>query len=98
MATASGYFCFSCGEGVLNPKVGRRDACTACGADLHVCKNCMHYDERAYNECREPQADRVLEKTRSNFCDYFSFRSGGDRPKGGSSKEDRIKKLDDIFK
>jgi hypothetical protein len=23
------------------------------------------------NECREPQADRVVEKEKANFCDYF---------------------------
>lgn len=50
---------------------GRRDECPKCHSDVHACKNCKHYDVKAYNECREPQADRVQEKDRANFCDYF---------------------------
>ena len=29
------------------------------------------------NECRENQAERVLDKERSNFCDYFKPAKGG---------------------
>ena len=54
-------------------RVGRRDTCPGCGIDLHVCQQCRFYDVRVYNECHEPQAERVLDKTRSNFCDYFAI-------------------------
>jgi len=68
--------CFSCGaEWPVLGLVGRRDECSRCRADLHVCKNCVHYDKTAYNECREPSADVVREKDRANFCDYFSPQS-----------------------
>lgn len=64
--------CFSCGkENIFSDRVGRRDECSHCGADSHVCKNCDFYDEEAYNECRETSADVVREKERANFCDYF---------------------------
>ncbi len=53
-------------------RVGRRDTCSKCGVDLHSCRQCRFYDPRAYNECSEPQAERVLDKIRSNFCDYFT--------------------------
>lgn len=70
--------CFSCHkENGLTGNVGRRDECQHCGADLHVCKNCDFYDPKAYNECRENQADVVREKERANFCDYFTPRKGG---------------------
>jgi hypothetical protein len=79
--------CFSCHKEVpLLGNVGRRDECPFCHADMHVCKNCQHYDPKAYNECKEPQADRVVEKERSNFCDYFS-------PGSGSGAEDAKKDL-----
>jgi hypothetical protein len=78
--------------------VGRRDSCSSCDADLHVCLNCKHYDTSAYNLCREPQADRVLDKDRSNYCDYFSFREGQGKVPSGPSKLDRKSKLDDLFK
>ena len=32
--------------------------------------------EKCCNDCREPQAQRVLDKTRSNFCDFFSCKRG----------------------
>ncbi len=64
--------CFSCGKEVFLPHpVGRSEECPSCGVDLRVCKNCQHYDVKAYNECWDPQADRVLEKERANFCDLF---------------------------
>ncbi len=53
-------------------RVGRRDTCPHCHVDLHACRQCGFYDPRVYNECREPQAERVLDKERSNFCDYFA--------------------------
>lgn len=95
------YFCFRCGKEISlgSPSgVGRRDTCPACDADLHSCLNCTHYDGKAYNECHEPQADRVLDKDRSNYCDYFAFRSGAAVAKKIDVKEQTQKKLDDLFK
>lgn len=67
-------FCFKCGkETGFKEFVGRGDSCSHCGADARVCKNCEHYDPRVYNECREPSAERVVVKDRSNFCDHFSM-------------------------
>lgn len=60
----------------LTDHVGRREMCAFCSADLHVCMNCRFYDPGVYNACRESQAERVLVKDRSNFCDYFDFRIG----------------------
>lgn len=36
----------------------------------------MFYDPRVYNECKETQSSRILEKDRSNLCDYFKFKTG----------------------
>ncbi|MGZ3806110.1 MAG: hypothetical protein ACXVB4_17985, partial [Pseudobdellovibrionaceae bacterium] len=62
--------CFNCNKEIPAGMVGRRDECSQCRSDVHVCKNCEFYDPKAYNECREPQADVVKEKDRANFCDY----------------------------
>ena len=65
--------CRSCGgDAGVAERVGRRDTCPRCGVDLHACRQCRFHDATAYNECREPQAERVLDKTHSNFCDYFA--------------------------
>ncbi len=70
--------CFSCGQEILIlERVGRRESCDHCGADLHCCKNCEFYDLSAYNECRESSAERVLDKEKSNFCDQFELRKKG---------------------
>jgi hypothetical protein len=88
--------CHQCGT--LTPivgTVGRRDECPKCSADLHVCKNCAFYDKTAYNECREPSADVVLEKDRANFCDFFQPGSGA---KVVDKKADLLAAAEALFK
>ncbi len=63
--------CWSCGIELTALDYGRSDRCRQCGRDTKVCKGCQHYDPASHNECRESQAERVLDKERSNFCDYF---------------------------
>ncbi|MFI5398161.1 MAG: hypothetical protein ACHQ9S_21710 [Candidatus Binatia bacterium] len=69
--------CHHCGH-AIGPveRVGRRDACLRCGADLHCCLNCTFYEPMHHNQCREPQAEPQVDKAVGNFCDYFSFRIG----------------------
>lgn len=66
--------CFRCDatiELASGDRVGFRDDCERCGADLHVCRNCELHDPGAYNECREPQAERVADRERANRCEWF---------------------------
>jgi hypothetical protein len=69
--------CHRCGHdiGALE-RVGRRDTCMHCGSDLHCCLNCSFYEPTVHNQCREPEAERQVDKQAGNFCDYFSFRRG----------------------
>jgi len=70
------WTCAACGCSLApRERVGRRDTCPGCGAELHSCRQCAFRDPSAYNECGEPQAERVLDKDRSNFCEYFTPRS-----------------------
>lgn len=92
----SELICFSCGKAVqYQGKVGRREDCPHCRADLHCCRNCQFFDRASYNECREPSADRVQEKDRSNFCDYFQPRTGG---ASGKSNQDLKAAAEALFK
>lgn len=78
--------------------VGRRETCPHCGADLRVCLNCRLHDPGAYNQCHEPQAERVVDKDRSNFCEYFVF---GDTSVGNTTNDrapDAKSKLESLFK
>jgi hypothetical protein len=91
--------CHKCKKEIDVPKtVGRKDTCPMCQADLRCCRNCRHYDPKYYNQCRESQAERVIDKERANFCDYFKFK---DNASEGTAKDDKDftrKKLDDLFK
>lgn len=70
--------CFNCNKELnFAGNIGRREECPHCRSDVHVCKNCEHYDAKVYHECRETSADFVREKDRANFCDYFTPRKGG---------------------
>ena len=91
--------CHKCKKEINIPKIlGRKDICPLCQADLRCCLNCRHHDLNYYNQCREPQAERVLEKDRSNFCDYFKFRDSASRETTGGDIDSARKKLDDLFK
>lgn len=63
--------CQRCGSPLPLPPWGRRDSCPGCGRDLHACVCCSFFAPGHYNHCREPQADRVLDPEKANFCDYF---------------------------
>ncbi|NOX42230.1 MAG: hypothetical protein GXP19_00615 [Gammaproteobacteria bacterium] len=65
--------CWKCGESLssLLTPFNRHDECPACKLDVHVCRMCKFYDARSNNSCREPVAEDVSNKERSNFCDYF---------------------------
>ena len=64
--------CFKCQEKLDVPEpVSRKEECPKCKSDVRCCRNCVFYDSKVYNECRETQADRILEKERSNLCDFF---------------------------
>jgi len=79
-------------------RVGFRDACEACGADLHVCRNCRFHDPSAYNECREPNAERVADRDRANRCDYFAAAEGTGGAATGGSAGDARSRLAALFK
>lgn len=77
MSDAARVVCHGCGTTTEVPApVSRAASCAACGADLRCCLNCGFHDRSAYNECREPSAERVVDKDRSNFCDYFTPAAG----------------------
>jgi hypothetical protein len=57
---------------------------------------CTFYDQTAYNECREPSADRIVEKEKANFCDFFCLKGVGEN--SGSAKDDLKNKFDSLFK
>ena len=83
-------------ELVIVGKVMRNDECPHCSRDLRCCRQCKFYDLHAYNNCKEVMAERVVDKERSNFCEYFALRGSS---LGKASKEQDAKKaLEALFK
>jgi hypothetical protein len=66
--------CWKCGtEYKLSGSPGRGEACPRCNSDLRVCLNCVNFDPRVAEQCRERRADLVSEKHLANYCEYFDF-------------------------
>ena len=90
------HFCNK--ELTIGRSIGRRDVCPSCGADLHCCLSCKHYDRSVSKQCREPAAEPVKEKARANFCDFFSFSERTSSDGSPEAVERTRKALDDLFK
>jgi hypothetical protein len=91
--------CFHCGRQFeAGQRVGFRERCPGCDRPLHVCLNCDFYDAVFNNQCREPQAERVVNKDRANFCEYFSPRKVGGGAERLSAANEARRKLEDLFK
>ena len=95
--------CHSCSREInLLGKVGRKDECPHCNADLHCCKNCRFFDPGVSKQCTETQSDYVADKSRANFCEYFQpskrvpLVAKGSR--SGSDPNDVKKAFDNLFK
>ena len=65
---------------------------------LRCCLHCGFHAPGTYNECKEPQAERVVEKERSNFCDYFVFRDAASGNQGKDAGDPAKAKLASLFK
>jgi hypothetical protein len=97
------FNCWKCGEAIQLPagsRVGSRDVCPRCDADLHVCRNCQFYDRSKNNQCAEPQAEWTREKEAANYCDYFSPNPVlmARRDPASSPTAEARRKFDSLFK
>ncbi len=94
MPAGPGAACAGCGAAFPEGRTDFRATCTGCGAWLHACRNCAHYDPGAHHECRaSATADYVADKEKFNFCEEFT--PGGRGPAGGRGTKSRaeIEKL-----
>jgi len=92
-------YCFHCGRQIeVRERVGFRDSCPGCDRAQHACRNCEFYDPTYHNQCRETQAERVVDKERANFCEYFAPSARRAGAQGPSAKAATASKLEDLFK
>jgi hypothetical protein len=65
--------CFSCST-TLPPDVDFRDNCPKCGAELHCCKQCAHFEPSTRFQCLKPIPERIPVKDAANMCELFKPR------------------------
>ncbi len=89
--------CVRCGLELPPGPYTRRDTCPGCAEAIHACVQCVFYAPGAYNDCREPQAERVLDKGAPNFCEYFRPNEAAS-PSGVDDRDAVRARLDALFK
>ena len=75
------FQCWSCrNETEMEDKIGRKEECPHCSADMHSCKNCQYFDPGAHNQCSETISEYVPDKERANFCGMYTAFKGERAP------------------
>jgi hypothetical protein len=92
--------CWKCGNPVeTKERIGFHAHCERCDRPLHVCRNCSFYDPAYNNQCRETMAERMVDKERENFCEYFAPAAGSAvAPAGPSPERAARERLEALFK
>jgi len=65
--------CSSCGA-VLAPGFDPNGECPRCHAEIHCCKQCVHFNTAAQFECTQPIPERIAKKDAKNDCTFFELR------------------------
>jgi len=90
--------CAHCGTrlDIVGNQVGRRDTCPSCGAELHACRQCRHFDESVAKQCKEPFAEVPSDKDDANFCEFFQIGEGGTTAQ--QSRDAQLSAAEALFK
>ena len=72
--------------------------CRGCGADLHTCTHCVHFDASAPLQCRQPIAERVAAKAARNRCQRFEVRVTAERAADSDTATSGKAAFDALFK
>jgi hypothetical protein len=65
--------CYNCST-TLPADVDFRGNCFKCGAALHCCKQCAHFEPSTRFQCLKPIPVRIAVKDQANDCDLFKPR------------------------
>ena len=91
--------CYRCGASLarLTPPLSRRDLCPSCSVHLHVCRMCEHFDRQVLGQCREEDAEEVLDKELANYCEWFRPKAGAFVPDEQAAHAQAEAKLKSLF-
>ena len=65
--------CFNCST-TLPADIDWRGKCPKCGAALHCCKQCAHFEPSTRFQCLKPIQVRIAVKDQANECELFKPR------------------------
>jgi hypothetical protein len=93
--TESVFRCAGCGEKrPLFEELAADATCSRCGAELHSCSNCIHFDTSTRWECRQVASlqARIAKKRDRNECALFTpkaaqeFGKESEKPSPGDAR------------
>ena len=95
--------CFNCGHQTPpSQEITVDSVCEKCGDDVHICRNCLHFDPGARWECRKEIPAPVRSKTARNDCALFTpqtvLDATGRRAAGPAAAPDARAAFDALFK
>ena len=91
--------CARCGNELMAASAWSAEGtCNRCGADLHTCAQCAHFDTSAAYECQRPIKVRVSPKDARNTCTEFEPRTTVERETKSVAPTSARKAFDDLFK
>jgi hypothetical protein len=65
--------CYNCAT-AIPPGTDYTGACPKCGAALHCCKQCGHFEPSTRFQCLKPIPERIPIKDKTNQCQLFEPR------------------------
>lgn len=91
--------CVDCGT-LLPAPTDSPGQCPKCGAELHSCKQCAHFDPGHRFECTQLIPERLPDKHARNKCTFFSLRVTVERntSSGSTRLEDTRRAFGNLFK
>jgi len=91
--------CARCGnELTVAAAWSAESTCSRCGADLHACAQCAHFDTSAAFECQRSIPARISPKDVRNACTEFEPRTIVERETKSAAPTSARKAFDDLFK
>ncbi len=95
------FRCAVCGhKRAPGTPVELESTCGKCGADLHTCTHCRHFDTSAPGQCRARAPELVAAKAKRNACELFDAREAQETAggAGGETPSDAKAAFDALFK
>jgi ribosomal protein S27E len=91
--------CRGCGNELTVAAAWAPDGrCARCGADLHTCAQCLHFDTGSPFECQQKIPARISPKDTRNTCVLFEPRTTVERETKSAPPASARKAFDDLFK